>query len=431
MNGNQSIRFNAKHWLATLAIVAALVCVPPSPAQSTSSPSAHPAPAPLLDKGHAVNWWFVFKFNSAKFPACGGATRSCIFGGTVQNYQHYGQQFVYASNENESLQSGKDCLGDTTTDPVGATYDEVYNGTYYYVVWNDQFYDDPEIAGCSKSCGGPWGHSKGLLAWNEDGEGVVLQVSTPSWPGSGSSESPRKADGNSLGCVQDNDVQVSQHFFALKLTKSDVVMVLTALRNASVVTDPKNPQIVKNGGPADIQQLVAQLGAKSVSHEYLVETLSSNVELISKPSDLHVPPWQMVSSLLGGVSLRTATWWAKPQIYSTASSQIPACWDSSLRQTPGAVEIATSGQWANATFGLTGGLGTNFNHAKVGVSTSNGDASTIFGDMNQQGSLDGPNCASSQNGRGGLFYVLKEKKLTQSVTTLLTGGTAPSAPPGR
>ena len=41
-------------------------------------------------------------------------------------------------------------------------------------------------------------------------------------------------------------------FSHLKLTKDDVVKVLTALQNASVVTDPHNPQIVKNGGPADI-----------------------------------------------------------------------------------------------------------------------------------------------------------------------------------
>jgi hypothetical protein len=136
MTKNQLTCSTNKHWLLTLAIVATLLCVASSPAQSTSSQSVHPAPAPLLDKGHAVDWWFVFKFNSAKFPACGGATRSCIFGGTVQSYQHYGQQFVYASNENESLQSGTGCLGDTTTDPVGATYDEVYNGKYYYVVRN-------------------------------------------------------------------------------------------------------------------------------------------------------------------------------------------------------------------------------------------------------------------------------------------------------
>ena len=30
-----------------------------------------------------------------------------------------------------------------------------------------------------------------------------------------------------------------------------MVAVLTALRNASVVTDPKNPQVVNNGAPED------------------------------------------------------------------------------------------------------------------------------------------------------------------------------------
>jgi len=35
---------------------------------------------------------------------------------------------------------------------------------------------------------------------------------------------------------------VSQHFFALKLTKDDVVAVLS-LQNASVVTDPTSAQL--------------------------------------------------------------------------------------------------------------------------------------------------------------------------------------------
>ena len=146
------------------------------------------------------------------------------------------------------------------TDPLGATFDEVYNGSFHYVVWNDQFYDDPKIAGCTEECGAPWGHSKGMLAWDDAGDGLVIQVSTPSWPAAGSKNFPRKTDGNTLGCVKDNDIEVSQHFFSLKLTKSDVVKVLGALQNASVVTDPKNPQIVNNGGPADVQALVANLG---------------------------------------------------------------------------------------------------------------------------------------------------------------------------
>ena len=46
-----------------------------------------------------------------------------------------------------SCRQGSGCAGDSAGDPVGATFREVYNGGYYYVVWNDQFYDDPEDRG--------------------------------------------------------------------------------------------------------------------------------------------------------------------------------------------------------------------------------------------------------------------------------------------
>jgi hypothetical protein len=207
--------------------------------------------------------------------------------------------------------------GDTTEDPVGATFDEIYNGSFNYVVWNDQFYQDPELGACgnSNSCSAPWGHSKGIIAWDAAGDGIVIQVTTPDWPGAASSLNPRSEEGNTLGCTaRDNDVLVSQHFFSLRLTKDDVVVVLKALQNASVVTDPHNLQIVKNGGPANISALVKQLGVKSTSTSFSKTILSTGVELISKPSGLHVPPWQMVSSVLDGVPLRTATWWANPAI---------------------------------------------------------------------------------------------------------------------
>lgn len=378
------------------------------------------APTPLLTQGHSVDWWFVFKFNTASFPECGGPTRVCLSGGTVQDYRAFGQQFVYASSESGNLQRGNGCVGDTAADPLGATFAKIYNGEFFYVIWNDQFYDDPAISGCTKSCGAPWGHSKGLLAWNETGEGLVLQVTTPSWPAAGNVNSPRKTDGNTLGCVSDDNVEVSQHFFALKLTKGDLEMVLQALRNASVVTDPRNKQIVKNGGPAEIQDLVSRLGKKSSSAAYTKVTLSSRVVLISKPSRLNVPPWQMVSAVLGGVSLKAATWWTTPKIDSTTSSTGIECWDDSLGK-PGAVEIATSGHWEGQQFGLTGGLGTNFNHAKIGVSTSGSAHYSIFGDMNQQGAIAKPKCSSSQNGRGGLFFVVDNTELFDSMTGLLQG----------
>src|SRR5437899_546157 len=99
------------------------------------------------------------------------------------------------------------------------------------------------------SANAPWGHSKGLLAWNDAGEGFVMQVSTPSWPGSGTSSIKRKA-GNTLGCISsNNNLLASQHFFALKLNKTDLVKVLTATKSACLVTDPTKLQLVRNGAP--------------------------------------------------------------------------------------------------------------------------------------------------------------------------------------
>jgi hypothetical protein len=65
-----------------------------------------------------------------------------------------------------------------------------------------------------------------------------------------------------------------------------------------VVTDPNNLQIASNGGPADVRDLVDGLGVKSTSADVVQSTLSSGVKLISKPSKLNVPPWQMVSAVL-------------------------------------------------------------------------------------------------------------------------------------
>ena len=180
--------------------------------------------------------------------------------------------------------------------------------------------------------------------------------------------------------------------------------MLVALQNASVGTDSENPQLVNNGGPSDIQALVRGLGLKSPSTTVVSAKLSSGVGLISKPAKLHVPPWQLVSSLLGGASLRTATWWGTPRIYTTKAGQKMGCWDSSLSK-PGRVEIATSGEWDDHSFDLKVGS----NHGKVGVSISNQKHYSIFGDMNQQGSVTG-SCDSSQNGRGGLFFVVEDER---------------------
>src|SRR6476659_1428355 len=65
------------------------------------------APTPYLETGKPVDWWFVFKFNTKSFPHCrADAKQVCMFGGTVQNYRQWGQQFVFASSANKTLQAG-------------------------------------------------------------------------------------------------------------------------------------------------------------------------------------------------------------------------------------------------------------------------------------------------------------------------------------
>jgi hypothetical protein len=405
------------------------------------------APAPLLRKGEPVDWWFAFKFNSQQtFAGCGpdSGTRTCIFGGNVQARERFGQQFAVASSRGNALSQGKGCIGATTSDPVGATFDQVYNGNFNYVIWNDQFYGDPVLSTCKSShCGAPWGHSKGILAWDKDGEGFVMQVSTPSWPGSGTNRIKRKV-GNTLGCISsNNNLLASQHFFALRLDKGDLLKVLAALKVAGVVTDPTKLQIVNNGGPDDVQALVRELGQRPKklkidpekqlnADDYFTRAeLSSKVLLIAKTSNLTAPPWQMLSAILDGTAERTATWWMRPAINTTTkSSQVkcltpfvaPKHGDPILKKAQGPVAIALTGSWDSKDIKLAAPS----NHAKIGVSTAGSHHYVIFGDLNQQGTLSPPDCDKSQNGRGGLFFVLDNKELADSVADLIDGDTAPT-----
>ena len=82
--------------------------------------------------------------------------------------------------------------------------------------------------------------------------------------------------------------------------------------------------------------------------------------------------------------------------------------------------------WDRVPIGLKGGPQPDGNHAKIGVSTDPSQPYAIFGDLNQQGILSGT-CTSSQNGRGGTFYIVNNKALFDSLTTLIKGETAEAA----
>jgi len=389
-------------------------------ATAPAAPALAPPPA-AADRPELPDWLAVFKFNTRTAASqAADSDRHCPFGGSPAHNGAYSQAYAAATSAQPTLAAGTGLVGSGVSDPVGATFARIWNGNYNYVVWNDQFYKHPGIAGCSESCGAPWGHSKGILAWTDAGDGLLLQVTTPSWPAAGGKAQPRPGDGNTLGCIDHpNNLKFSQHFFALRLSAEDVGHVLDALANASVVTDLASPVLVHKGGPAELQAKLERLGRRSASTEVIDVMLSTGVRLISKPSRLNVPPWQLVSAELGGVPLRAATWWAAPKIPSTDSASPIACWAPGLPK-PGAVEIATSGHWQGQSIDLKGGSG---NHGKIGVSLSGDHPYAIFGDMNQQGALSGK-CSSSQNGRGGLFFVVENQALHDSVAALIEGDSA-------
>jgi len=199
-------------------------------------------------------------------------------------------------------------------------------------------------------------------------------------------------------------------------------------------------------GPKKLSDLAKNLGKVDNSTTPFQATLStktaagSKVKLLAKPSKLYVPPWQMVSSLTGE-PLRVASWWGTPAIDSTRKGFKPGCWNKSLAL-PQEVQIATSGQWDSKTFSLLGKPEADANHAKLGHSIASGSKVAVMGDMNQEGTLHGQDsekkgCAESQNGRGGLFYVVEDETLHSGLQSLLKGSTAdyaggggPSPEPG-
>jgi len=123
-------------------------------------------------------------------------------------------------------------------------------------------------------------------------------------------------------------------------------------------------------------------------------------------------------------ALRTATWWANPEIPSQYAG-LPRCWSFSLGVAQ-EVQIATSGTWAGKKMNMKGTY--TGNHTKLGHSL-NGTLA-IMGDMNQQGSYTPSHreCNSSQIGRGGLFFVVSDAVLHKSIQSLLKGDTADYVP---
>ena len=168
----------------------------------------------------------------------------------------------------------------------------------------------------------------------------------------------------------------------------------------------------------------------------------SVVTVLSHAQEDAVPPWLLVAALLG-VDLGVANWWeynygqasiCSGDDYSLATNHM--CLTSTtlgltLGEDGGAaqsVENAIAASFSiNGTdlaWGLWGDLSGKINsHAKYGVAavpTQNssgiaGNTWVVSGDENNQGFSCSKECSSSQNGRGGLFFALKEPELHASL----------------
>ena len=195
-----------------------------------------------------------------------------------------------------------------------------------------------------------------------------MQVTTPIGPEPEARSTRDPKNGNTLGCRKGQYVLVSQHFFALKLKQGRRGQSLTALQNASVVTDTHNPQIVKNGGPTDITVLVARLGVKSTGtafhprHSFdwrAVDFKAFRAPCATVANGVFGARWRLTKScnLVG-----------EPQIPSTTSSTTIDCW--TRRSHPWRSRNCNLRAVSGQDIWLKGLADADGNHAKIGVSTS-------------------------------------------------------------
>ena len=204
-------------------------------------------------------------------------------------------------------------------------------------------------------------------------------------------------------------VAFSQHFFALKLNKADVVTVLAGAAERERRHRSGKPQIVQRrpGGRSQWSRSRRAISKeRRRSHqERASRGRDPDLEAVrpgmSRPGRWFRRCWAMPGE-------RSATWWMKPWIYHQMARRGSMLGRATLGPKPGPVAIAGTGA----------GMSRDqphrpLNHAKFGTTTSADKRFSILGDLNQQGAIAPPGCDKSQNGRGGLFFVVRGQAVRQ------------------
>ena len=392
--------------------------------------------------GNPVDWFAVVKLPQDAIdcdcpppPSCpsdASDSRDASGGGQYwDDKRASGLCYLYADNNKPEFtwfrDAGFGCLSEENN-PVTQTLNQRPGNDY--AIWNDQM-SKSAIPGTYKDCSSPRAHSKGAMIVGKSGRGVILNASTPDFP---------DPDSNVLGCSEDDNTEVTQHFFAASLPIDAMYKWKKAMVNAELcqVND------VDDGGV----DLNPDIDASKTNTSVEVQTTNGEpLTIIVKGAKQDGVPWDLVATETNA-DLDVLSWYANPEYYPVCKNQLTPCltgWQTDWQESGSidkiashSINVVTSldfGKYCEADISTCGtekqfccGLGGSAkykNHAKMAAATvsdesENDDNSVVvFGSMNMQGNPDTTTpCSSSQMGRGGDFYTLKNKDLHESMQDL-------------
>lgn len=172
------------------------------------------------------------------------------------------------------------------------------------------------------TCSSPFGHSKGAMAYEKNGQGFFLQGTTPNWP-----DPSQKSTYAPLGCQLDNNVYLSQSFMGLTLnsdTFTDMAPYIQAARVCStgtiscagsdaaghVIDYNCTSEQTRNESWSILDTAFAGTSNSKINSKSEVFKTSGGVQFTftAHSSADDVPPWLIVANELG-VDLGVSSWW--------------------------------------------------------------------------------------------------------------------------
>ena len=403
---------------------------------------------PLDPNGNPVDWWLALKLPTSAFPQ-GGCCENAACPSSSKTSA--GLCYLYADANNPQF-TFRTCLGQPgQSDPLSNTLNQVWllNGIQFQL-WNDQWGDgqmhDPNNK--SQGCNAPGAHSKGALAYDTDGNGWYLNLSTPYFP-----DMSALPPDNSLGCQIDNNLLLAQHFFCFSLDQQNFEALAAAMTVPNfcalcVPSDSCQSVDVATTLGQDISLAFAHDSGDG-STDNVTVTLQTRggmpITAVLKGDTSNTSPWSLVATALGTDLTVVNYWLSEPTLPTLCAGDV---WDGSCIGSGNTINgsslyfndynvenvLQLTASPSNVT-GLPGGNEISWsateseNHMKWGISTPRTTSITnpylcVFGSMNQEGSAGrnacGSSCSSGENGRGGDFFAFSNQALWTSLRNLIS-----------